>query len=464
MRPFMGEDFLLYNQPARRLYQEFARSMPIFDYHCHLPIEEIADNKRFKNITEIWLDGDHYKWRLMRANGVDEAYITGDKSDKEKFLKWAETVPKTIGNPIYHWTHMELKTYFDSEQLLSEKTAEQIWEMCNEQLQTSEFTTQSLIKRSNVAALCTTDNPIDDLVGHKRIKEDPSVDFEVLPAFRPDEAINLDQASFTSWIQALEEVSGRSIKTYEVFLEALEVRVDYFHQTGCRLSDHSLEGNFYQKSTPAQIQTIFNNRLSGQLPNQEELAQFKSATLIELGKMYRKHNWVMQLHIGAMRNNNTRKWHTIGINAGFDSMSDDAIIRDLCQLLDGLDQENALPKTILYCLNPKDNYAVASLIGSFQEQVPGKLQFGTAWWFNDHIDGMTSQIKTLANVGLLSQFVGMLTDSRSFLSYPRHDYFRRLLCNLIGEWVENGQAPKDYELLGKLVQDICYNNSKTYIS
>jgi glucuronate isomerase len=460
----MDENFLLKTDAAKALFHNYAKEMPIFDYHCHLPVVDIVEDRSFGNLTELWLEGDHYKWRLLRANGVSEDYITGNKSDKEKFIKWAETVPYIIGNPLYHWTHLELKRYFGINEQLNLGTANKIWDISNEMISSPNFSARALIEKSNVKVLCTTDDPLDNLDAHKVINSSPDVSFKVYPTFRPDTAINIGNGSFDTWVQTLGSITKINIQKYPDFLTALEERVKYFNEVGCRLSDHSLEGQFYHEASERQIEKIFQKGISGQELSQMEIVQFKTAVLIELGKMYAKKNWTMQLHVGALRNINTRYFRLIGPNTGFDSMNDIPYIEDLARLLDNLDVNHALPKTVIYGLNPKDYYAIATLIGNFQEGIPGKIQFGTAWWFNDHIDGMTQQLKTLANVGLLSRFIGMVTDSRSFISYPRHEYFRRILCNLIGCWVENGELPEDYDHLGKIVQDICYNNIKNYLS
>lgn len=464
MKPFMDENFLLETGTAKTLYHDYAKNMPIFDFHCHLPVEDIAENKSFKNMTEAWLDGDHYKWRILRSNGVDESYITGNRSDKEKFDKWAETVPYMIGNPLFHWTHLELKRYFDVQKVLKPQTAGEIWDECNEKLQEPAFTARELIRNSNVKALCTTDDPVDDLKYHRQIKEDSTFETQVFPTFRPDHALNIEKEGFHDWLEKLEASSGISIGTYPDFMDALERRFKFFHDAGCRMSDHSLEGNFYKEADEKDVAAIFDKRLNSGSLSGEEATKFKTAVLQFLGTLYARHGWAMQLHIGALRNNNSKKLAAIGPNAGFDSIADFTYAADLSKLLDSMDVTDDLPKTIIYCLNPRDYYMVGSMIGSFQEKIPGKIQFGTAWWFNDQRDGMEDQMRTLANVGLLSTFIGMLTDSRSILSYTRHEYFRRILCNLIGKWVENGEYPADDDFLGKMVQDICYLNIEQYFN
>ena len=463
MKKFMDENFLLYNETAVKLYHEHAKNMPIIDYHCHLNPKEIAENKRYRNITEIWLGGDHYKWKALRSNGVDEKYITGNAEDKEKFLKWAETVPYTVGNPLYHWTHLELKRYFGIDKLLSPQTAEEIWEKCNELLQQEDFTARGLIKRSNVKVICTTDDPADTLEYHSAIAEDQSFDVKVFPAFRPDKGINIEKEGFVDWIKKLEKVVGREVTTLENLLGVLEERIEYFHQLGCRASDHALDPIVFEEGTLEEVNEIFTKVLNGKELSELEVKKYKTQVLLFLGKKYAKLGWVMQLHIGTIRSVNTRMMNRLGPDTGFDTIGDYVFAQPLAKFLDGLDIEDELPKTILYCLNPRDNEVLATMIGSFQGGgIPGKIQFGSGWWFNDQKDGMIRQLIALSNVGLLSRFVGMLTDSRSFLSYTRHEYFRRILCNLLGEWVENGEVPDDLDLLGKIVEDVCYYNTNHY--
>lgn len=463
MKKFLDEKFLLGNETAVRLYNDYAKDMPIFDYHCHLNPKEIDENKRFKNITEIWLGGDHYKWRAMRSNGIEEKYITGDSSDKEKFLKWAETIPKCMGNPLYHWTHLELRRYFGIDSLLSPQTAEDIWEKCNEALQRDEFRVRELIRNSNVKVLCTTDDPVDTLEHHKFIAEDKSFDVKVLPAFRPDKGINIEKEGFREWIGKLGKASGTEIKTFEDLKTALKHRIDFFHQMGCRVSDHALDPVVYLEGTQEEVNGIFVKALGGFSLTQIEVEKYKTEVLTFLGKEYAYRGWVMQLHIGTIRNNNRRMMKLLGPDTGFDAIGDFVFAKELAGLLNKLDETDELPKTILYCLNPRDNEVLGTIIGCFQGSgVPGKMQFGSGWWFNDQKDGMQRHMTALANLGLLSRFVGMLTDSRSFLSYIRHEYFRRILCNMLGEWVENGEMPCDFELLGQMVQDICFYNAKNY--
>ncbi|ADD02986.1 Glucuronate isomerase [Thermoanaerobacter italicus Ab9] len=465
MKNFMDENFLLTNDIAVTLYHQYARNMPIYDFHCHLSPKEIYENKRFKNITEIWLYGDHYKWRLMRANGIDEKYITGNADDYNKFMAYAKTIPMAIGNPVYHWTHLELQRYFGIYDLLNEKTAKSIWERANEVINKDDFNVRNIIKKSNVKVIITTDDPTDSLEYHIKLKEQNEFDVKVLPAFRPDKGLGIEKEDFIPWLKKLEEVTGKEINNYEDFLQALEKRIEFFHTVGCRISDHALDYVFYQKASKQEVEKIFKKALIRQHLTKEEIDSFKTYTLIFLGKKYAELKWVMQLHIGAMRNNNTKMYKVLGPDTGYDSISDFTIAYPLAKLLDALEVEDSLPKTILYTLNPAANYVIATMIGNFQGgKIAGKMQFGAAWWFNDNKDGMIEQMKALANTGLLSRFIGMVTDSRSFLSYTRHEYFRRILCNLLGEWVENGEAPNDIELLGKIVQDISFNNAKEYVS
>jgi len=459
----MDENFLLLSETAIRLYHDYAKDMPIYDYHCHLSPKEIWENKQYNNITELWLYGDHYKWRAMRANGIEEKYITGNGDDFEKFKKWASTVPYTIGNPLYHWTHLELRRYFGIYELLNEDTAEMVWNKANEMLKTEDFTPRGLIKKSNVKLIGTTDDPLDDLKYHEKIQTLDDFDVKVVPTFRPDKGVDINKDTFKDWVDRLEEIVGKEINSFDEYLAALEERINYFHQRGCRLSDHGFEYVPYQEADSKKLDEILRKGRNQEDISLEEEDAFKTAVMVFLGKLYAKLGWTMQLHIGAMRNNNTRMFRQIGPDTGFDSIHDHNIAYNLSRFLDALDVENALPRTILYTLNPKDNYVLASMAGNFQgDGIPGKIQFGSAWWFNDQKDGMEEQMKVLANVGLLTRFIGMLTDSRSFLSYTRHEYFRRILCNIIGEWAENGEVPKDMNFLGKIIQDICFNNAKNY--
>lgn len=465
MKNFMDDNFLLMNDTAVTLYHDFAKDMPIFDYHCHLNPAEISGNKSYRNITEIWLGGDHYKWRAMRSNGVTEDYITGDRPDKEKFMKWAETIVNCIGNPLYHWTHLELRRFFGIDTLLSPETAEEIWEKTNAMLATNEFTARELIKRSNVKALCTTDDPIDSLEHHIALREDTTFDVRVLPTFRPDKSFNIEKEGFAQWIAKLGEVTGREITTFAALLEALGERIAFFHQVGCRVSDHALDPVMYAAGPLEDAETIFKKGLNGEDISHEELKIYKGQVMLFLGREYSRLGWVMQLHMGTIRNNSTRMFRELGPDTGFDSIGDRVFAEDLAKLLDALDDTDELPKTVLYNLNPRENEVLATMMGCFQGGgIPGKIQFGSGWWFLDQKDGMIKQMIALGNLGLLSRFIGMLTDSRSFLSYTRHEYFRRILCNLLGTWVEEGEVPKDIELLGRMVQNICYNNVENYIS
>ncbi|PHF73594.1 glucuronate isomerase [Priestia aryabhattai] len=465
MKQFMDAHFLLTNETAAHLYNTYAKDMPIIDYHCHLNPQEVYENKQFKTLTNVWLDGDHYKWRLMRANGIEEEKITGSASDYEKFLAWAKTVPMTIGNPLYHWTHLELRRFFNIDEILNEQTAPFIWEKANEKLRSGKFGARDLITRSNVKVICTTDDPTDSLEYHMKLRDVQGFETQVLPSFRPDKGLEINQEGFKSWIAKLQDCSNRSIYTYDDLLKALESRARFFHSMGGRLSDHALNKMVYTKTSKEEVSEIFLKALKGEGVSTEEESKYKSYTLIFLGKLYNELGWAMQFHLHALRNNNTKMFRQLGPDTGYDSMYDGQVAEPLVQLLDQMDVQNSLPKTILYSLNPKDNYVLASIIGSFQgDGIPGKLQLGTAWWFNDQREGMLEQMKALSNVGLFSRFIGMLTDSRSFLSYTRHEYFRRLVCSLIGTWVEEGEVPNDQQLLEQIVKGICYENAKDYFS
>lgn len=465
MKKFMDDNFLLTNETAAHLYNTYAKDMPIIDYHCHLNPQEIYENKQFKTLTNVWLDGDHYKWRLMRANGIEEEKITGSASDYEKFLAWAKTVPMTIGNPLYHWTHLELKRFFDIDEILNEHTAPFIWEKANEKLRSGKFGARDFITRSNVKVICTTDDPTDSLEHHMKLRDVQEFGTQVLPSFRPDKGLEINQEGFKSWIAKLQYCSHHSIHTYDDLLKALESRARFFHSMGGRLSDHALNKMVYMKTSKEEVSEIFLKALKGEGVSTEEESKYKSYTLIFLGKLYNELGWAMQFHLHALRNNNTKMFRQLGPDTGYDSMYDGQVAEPLVKLLDQMEVQNSLPKTILYSLNPKDNYVLASIIGSFQgDGVPGKLQLGTAWWFNDQREGMLEQMKALSNIGLFSRFIGMLTDSRSFLSYTRHEYFRRLVCSLIGTWVEEGEVPNDQQLLEQIVKGICYENAKDYFS
>ena len=464
MTQFISEDFLLETDTARTLYHEHAAKMPIYDYHCHLPVELIAADHQFDNLTQLWLYGDHYKWRAMRANGIAEKFITGDASDYEKFEKWAQTVPRCLRNPLYHWTHLELKEPFGiKDKLLGPDTAKDIYETCSQMLKTADFSVRNIMRKMNVKLVCTTDGPLDSLEHHKKIRAD-GFEIKVHTAFRPDQAMAVeDPAGWNTFVDKLERVCDSSIADYDSFIDALRSRHDYFHQNGCRLSDHGLETAYAEEYTEQELKNIFDKVRAGRQPDVLESLKFKSAIMHESALMDHEAGWVQQLHLGALRNNSTRLFETLGPDIGCDSMGDLEIAAPLSKFLDRLDAGNKLPKTILYNLNPRDNAVCATMVGNFQGgSTPGKMQYGSAWWFLDQKDGMEEQMNVLSNMGLLSQFVGMLTDSRSFLSYPRHEYFRRILCNMLGDDVEAGLLPKDMELLGTMVEDICFNNAKNY--
>ncbi|MGY4691633.1 glucuronate isomerase [Salibacterium sp. K-3] len=462
MKTFISEDFLLEGETAKELYHNYAKQMPIIDYHNHLVPEEILEDKNYNDIAEIWLAGDHYKWRAMRANGIDEALITGNTSNYQKFEAWAATVPKLLGNPLYHWTHLELQRYFGIDELLDETTAPKIWKEANEKLQQPEFSVRSLLKRDNVAFVGTTDDPADDLAAHKQLHEE-NFDVTVSPSFRPDKGLQIEKDGFGEWLTSMEAAAGFSIQSYDDLLQAFSERVDYFDSIGCRSSDHGITAMFYEPALKSDAEAVFQKKQDGKALDAKEIAQYKTYTLLSLAEMYAAKGWVMQLHIGAQRNNNSKMFEKLGPDSGFDSIGDDLLARPLSLFLDALEAKDALPKTVLYSLDSRDNYILATAAGNYQNaEIPGKVQFGTAWWFNDHIDGMENQMKILANTGLISNFIGMLTDSRSFLSFSRHEYFRRILCNLIGSWVDHGRAPKDMDLLQSYVQNICYYNAERY--
>ncbi|WP_130859385.1 glucuronate isomerase [Gracilibacillus phocaeensis] len=463
MKAFMDENFVLHNATAEHLYHQYAKDLPIIDYHCHLSPQEIYENTQFENITQVWLYGDHYKWRAMRANGVEEKYVTGDASDYDKFLAWARTVPQLIGNPLYHWTHLELKRYFGVEESLNESTAPSIWKKVNEQLTSGDWNVRDFIVNSGVEVVCTTDDPTDSLAYHQKIADDPSFQVKVLPSYRPDKGLEINQDGFQDWVKELEEAADLSITQFTDLLQALQQRIDFFHEHGGRVSDHALNTVVYEEATEEEVAVIFAKAWNGEKVSEQEEKQYKSYLLTFLGKAYHEKGWVMQYHMNAHRNNNQRMFEKIGPDTGFDSMNDQLLAQPLVRLLDSLERSDSLPKTILYSLNPRDNVTIATIIGSFQGGgIPGKIQLGTAWWFNDTRLGMINQMETLADIGVFSQFVGMLTDSRSFLSYTRHEYFRRIMCNLVGEWVENGEYPNDEETLAKIVRDISYYNAKEY--
>ncbi len=461
---FMSEDFLLQTKTARTFYHEHAKNMPIYDYHCHLPANLIAADHRFDNLTQIWLYGDHYKWRAMRTNGIAEKYITGDANDYDKFEKWAHTVPYCLGNPLYHWTHLELKRYFNiSSKLLNPSTAKIIYNTAGEMLRTPAFSVRNILRKMNVKLVCTTEDPLDSLEHHKKIKED-GFEVKVHTAWRPDKAMAAENLpALNVFIDKLEEICDMEITDYDSYIDAIRQRHHFFHKNGCRLSDHGLETAYSEDYTEKQIKTIFDKIRSGKEPDASENLKFKSAMMFELALMDYESGWVQQLHIGALRNNNTRMLETLGPDTGYDSIGDFEIAKPLARFLDRLDSQNKLPKTILYNLNPRDDALMAAMIGNFQDgSAAGKIQYGSAWWFLDQKDGMEEQMRALSNMGLLSRFVGMLTDSRSFMSFPRHEYFRRLLCDILGSDVEAGLLPNELELLGKMVENICFNNAKNY--
>ena len=463
MKAFMDEDFLLQTEVAKKLYHDYAAKMPVLDYHCHINPREIAEDRQFENITQVWLGGDHYKWRFMRSCGVDEKYITGDASDKEKFMKWAECLGKAIGNPLYHWSHLELQRYFGFNGALSRKNAEEVWNLCNEKLAQPSMSARNIIKQSNVTLICTTDDPVDSLEWHKKIAEDDSFDVAVLPAWRPDKAMNLEKPDYTDYISKLSSVSGVAIKTFEDLKKALVIRIEFFASMGCCVSDHALEYVMYEPATDAQIEAIFAKAMAKKTITRQEEMQFKTAFMTFVSGEYNKRKWVLQLHYGCKRDNNKPMFAKLGPDTGYDCINNYAPSAQTADFLNHLIEKDSLPKTILYSLNPNDNQAIGTILGCFQNSdAVAKIQQGSAWWFNDHKTGMQEQMISLANLGNLSGFVGMLTDSRSFLSYTRHEYFRRILCNLFGNWVENGEFPEDYDILGEIVQNISYNNAVNY--
>lgn len=463
MKQFLDKDFLLSTETAKTLYHEYAAKMPIIDYHCHVSPKEIFEDKHFENISQVWLSGDHYKWRIMRSNGVDEYYITGGASDREKFQKFAEALPKTIGNPMYHWCHLELKNYFGYEGILNGETAEEVWNLCSEKLKSSDMGVRGLIEKSGVAFIGTTDDPIDSLEWHEKIAADGSFKTTVAPSFRPDKALNIDKAGWCEYIEKLSEVSEVEISDFASLKKSLGKRIEYFNEHGCKASDHGLDHMVYETSTETELDEIIKKGLEHEEVSEKEAAMLKTALLVFCAEEYVRLGWVMQIHYNCLRNPNSRMFRKIGPDTGFDCIGPKNGSEALAKLLDRLDSENSLPRTILYSLDAGDNAFLDTLIGSFQgTEVPGKLQHGSAWWFNDNKQGMRDQLISLANLSMLGNFIGMLTDSRSFLSYARHEYFRRILCGLIGEWVENGEYPDDLSTLGKIAEDISYNNAKRY--
>lgn len=463
MKSFMDQDFLLGTDTARHLYHDYAEKMPIVDYHCHINPQEIYEDRTFENITRVWLGGDHYKWRLMRSNGVEERYITGDAPDREKFQKWAETLELAIGNPLYHWSHLELQRYFGYTGYLNGETAEEVWNLCNEKLQQAGMTARSIIRKSRVTVICTTDDPVDTLEWHKKLAQEGDFEVKVLPAWRPDKAMYIEKPDYTDYIGKLSQVSGVRITNFTTLMEALSVRMDFFGSMGCRMSDHGMAYVPYAPASETEIDSIFAKRMNGSNVTEEERAKFATAFLTEVGKEYHRRGWVMQIHYGVKRDNDVRRFRLLGPDTGFDCIGSQAPSAQLIDFLNALALTDELPKTILYFLNPNDNAAIDSILGCFQDSSTiGKIQHGSAWWFNDNKTGMQEQMTSLANLGMLGNFVGMLTDSRSFLSYTRHEYFRRILCDLIGGWVENGEYPADEKVLKKLVEGISYNNAMRY--
>ncbi len=463
MKKFMDKDFILSTKTAARLFHEYAEDVPVLDYHCHINPEEIAHDRKFDNITQVWLGGDHYKWRFMRSCGVEEKYITGDASDHDKFIAWATVLGKAIGNPLYHWSHLELQRYFGYDGILNADTAESVWKLCNKKLKSPKMSVRNIIKQSNVTLICTTDDPVDALNFHDEIREDKTFKVQVLPAWRPDKAMNIEKPAYIDYLSKLSGVSGVKITSFESLIEALKARLDFFAGKGCCVSDHALEYVMYNPASPSEIEEIFKKRLNGALPSKEDELKFKTEFMLAMGREYCKRNWVMQLHYGCKRDNNTRMFDRLGPDTGYDCINTETSSVGLADFLNALEKESALPKTILYSLNPADNESIGTVLGCFQDSsAVAKIQQGSAWWFNDNKIGMENQIKSLANLGNLSGFVGMLTDSRSFLSYTRHEYFRRILCNVLGEWVENGEFPEDYKTLETIVKDISYNNAVRY--
>lgn len=463
MRKFMDKDFLLSTKTASELFHNYAEKMPVIDYHCHINPREIAENRKFDNITQVWLGGDHYKWRLMRSAGVDEKYITGDASDKEKFMHWAKTLSRAIGNPLYHWSHLELQRFFGYDGVLNEKTAEEVWNLCNEKLASSDMRVRDLIKKSNVTVICTTDDPVDSLEWHKVLAEDSTFETKVFPAWRPDKAMNIEKDEFSEYISKLGLLCQKEIKSFADLKEAISQRMDFFASMKCCVSDHALEYVYYLPATEEETENIFRKKINNEKLTEDEIVKYKTMFMLFCGKEYAKRGWVMQLHYGAKRDNNYKQFSKLGPDTGYDCINNFAPSSNIADFLNSLEAEQSLPKTIIYSLNPNDNQAIDTILGCFQSsEVAGKIQHGSAWWFNDHKTGMRDQLISLGNLGYLAGFVGMLTDSRSFLSYPRHEYFRRILCDLFGELVENGEYPYDIETLGQIVSDISYNNAVNY--
>lgn len=462
MKQFMDKDFLLSTDMAKTLYHDYAAKMPVLDYHCHINPKEIYEDRKFDTITQVWLGGDHYKWRQMRSNGVDETYITGDAPDREKFQKWAETMPKLIGNPLYHWSHLELQRYFGYTGYLNGETAEEVWNLCNAKLQEESMTVRNLIRQSNVTLICTTDDPADSLEWHQKIAADESFDIQVLPAWRPDKAMNIEKPDYAEYLSKLSEVSGITVKDFTSLKDAITNRMAYFAENGCNVSDHGLEFVMYVPASDKEVEAVMAKRLSGENLTRDEELKFKTAFMLFVAKQYNKLGWIMQLHYGCKRDNNSFMFQKLGADTGFDCINNYAPSSQMADFLNALSVHDEVPQTIIYSLNPVDNAAIGTLIGCFQSKIPGKIQHGSAWWFNDHKAGMTDQMVSLANLGCLGNFIGMLTDSRSFLSYTRHEYFRRIMCELIGGWVEAGEYPSDMTSLKEIVEGISYNNAVRY--
>lgn len=465
MKTIITNDFLLKSETAKRIYTDYAMKMPIIDYHCHINPKEIYEDKTYENITQMWLYGDHYKWRIMRASGVDEKYVTGDGSDYEKFIAFAKSLEMAIGNPIYHWSHMELKKYFGYEGILSSKTADDVWNLVNDVIRREKLSVRKIIDMSDVEVICTTDDPVDSLEYHEKVKEEGKCSFSLLPAWRPDKAVNIEKKEFAEYIARLADVAGIEISSTDTLKDALRKRMQYFAERGCTVSDHGLDFVPFCEYSEAETEEIFQKAMGGEQVDSEESEKFKTMMMIFFASEYKKMNWVMQLHYGCQRNINTEMFRKLGPDTGYDCISDYAPAGKITALLDAVSMNGGLPKTILYSLNPVDNAVIDSIIGGYMDGTEcGKIQHGSAWWFNDHKTGMEEQLISLANRGVLGYFVGMLTDSRSFLSYTRHDYFRRILCNLIGTWIDDGEYPADHEVVEKIVKGICHDNAKRYFS
>lgn len=464
MKRFLGEDFCLKNETAKKLYHNYAENMPIIDYHCHLDPKDIAEDKVFESLSELWLSGDHYKWRLMRADGAPEKYVTGDGDDSEKLRLWARALEKSIGNPLYHWSHMELKTYFDYDGILKSTNADMVMEHCKPCFESGQISARRLIEKSNVTHICTTDDPVDDLRWHKMLSEDESFKTKVYPSWRPDKILNCEKDGFRAYIKKLSEVSGMEIKSLDSLKAAIKLRVEYFASLGTRTADHGLDYCFYVPCEEAEAQQIFEKALKGEMVAETDALKYKSAMLLFMAEEYCKKDWVMQLHYGCSRNVNTQLFNALGADTGIDCINPINPSGSLAKLLDAFASQSVLPKTVVYSLDPSENAAIDTIIGCFQGKKKGYVQHGAAWWFNDHKEGIKEHLKALAAGGVLGNFVGMLTDSRSFVSYTRHDYFRRIFCNLLGEWVEEGEYPYDEEALGKIIQDVCYNNAFEYFN